>query len=40
MPAATKPLEIVKLIKMQVVEQQGKSDPKRKSAKTHLAKTK
>jgi len=40
MPAASKPPAIVKLIKTQVVEQQGKSDPERKSAKTRLATTK
>jgi hypothetical protein len=37
MPTTTKPLEIVKLIKTQVVGQQVKGDPAGKTAKKDLA---
>jgi len=37
MPTTTKPLEIVKLIKTQVVGQQVKGDPRSKTAKKNLA---
>jgi hypothetical protein len=37
MPTTTKPLEIVKLIKTQVVGQQVKGDPAGKTAKMNLA---